>query len=166
MIAGNKAWDAAVTVRRAWLREFFQRKTAPAGAAAFIARAVLTADHAIRRAFEQTHPLAVELFGVDGATSQTDENGRMVYPGYRRAADLSTLTDGASDKRFTLITLAVIMAAYENALDRHSWRQDGGCTEKDYLRYLDTLGYQLSDVEQLAAGLDHITGDDVEGGKA
>jgi hypothetical protein len=43
-------------VRRAWLREFCERKTAPAGAAAFIAKAVLTGDHSIRRAFEQTHP--------------------------------------------------------------------------------------------------------------
>jgi ParB family transcriptional regulator, chromosome partitioning protein len=132
VIAGNKAWDAAVTVRRAWLREFFQRKTAPAGSAAFIARAVLTGDHAVRRAFEQTHPLAVDLFGVDGASAKDGDEGRTVYPGYRRAADLTTLTEGASDKRLTLITLAVIMAAYENALDRHSWRHDGGCAEKRY----------------------------------
>ena len=154
VIAGNKAWDAAVTVRRAWLRECFQRKTAPAGAAAFIAHAILTGDHALRRAFEQTHPLAVDLFGVDGTTGSTDEDGRMVYPGYRRAADLGTLTDGASDKRLTLVTLAIIMAAYENVLDRHSWRRDGGCTEKHYLHYLDNLGYRLSDVERLAAGIE------------
>lgn len=152
VIAGNKAWDAAVTVRRAWLREFFQRKTPPPGAAAFIARAILTGDHALRRALEHTHPLAVDLFGVDGASTKDSDGGRTMYPGYRRAADLTTLTEGASDKRFILITLAIIMAAYENVLDRHSWRRDGGCTEKHYLQYLDTLGYQLSDVERLAAG--------------
>jgi hypothetical protein len=45
------------------------------------------------------------------------------------------------------------MAAHEAALDRHSWRHDNGCTEKHYLHYLDTLGYQLSHVERLAAGL-------------
>jgi hypothetical protein len=28
-------------------------------------------DHSVRRAFEQTHPLAVDLFGVDGAAPKT-----------------------------------------------------------------------------------------------
>jgi hypothetical protein len=46
------------------------------------------------------------------------------------------------------------MAAYGNALDRHSWRHVGGCLEKHYLQYLDALGYRLSDVERLAAGLE------------
>ena len=149
VIENNKAWDAATGVRRAWLREFFQRKTAPAGAAAFTAHAVLNRDYALRKVLEQGHALAVELFGVEGA-SATDDEG---YGYYRFDRDLATLTTGASDKRLTLITLGVIMAAYENALDRHSWRQSGGCTEKHYLLYLDQLGYQLSAVERLAAGI-------------
>ena len=45
------------------------------------------------------------------------------------------------------------MAAYEDALDRSSWRRDSGCTEKQYLRYLDELDYELSEVEQPAAGM-------------
>jgi ParB family transcriptional regulator, chromosome partitioning protein len=148
VIAGNKAWDAAVNVRRAWLRESFQCKTPPAGAVAFIAHAVVTGDHAVQRAFEQTHPLAVDLFGIDGAsrTNDKDVDGgeqRVTYPGYGCRQDLATLLDGASDKRLTLVTLAVVMAAYEAALDRHSWRHDNGCPEQHYLRYLDTLGYTL-----------------------
>ena len=161
VIAGNKAWDAAVNVRRAWLREFVQRKTPPAGAAAFIAHAVVTGDHAVRRAFEQTHPLAVDLFGIDGAarTGDGEDEKRVTYPGYTRREDLTTLLDGASDKRLTVVTLAVVMAAYEAALDRHSWRRENGCSEKHYLRYLDTLGYTLCDVERLAAGLQPLTND-------
>jgi hypothetical protein len=62
------------------LREFFQRKTPPAGAAALIAQAVLAGDQAVRRAFEQTRPLAVDLFGIDGASRANsdgeDENRR------------------------------------------------------------------------------------------
>jgi len=165
VIAGNKAWDAAVTVRRAWLREFVQRKTPPTGAAAFIAGAVVTGDHAVRRAFEQTHPLAVALFGIDGASNTSTGDGdaqdgnRVTYPGYTRRDDLATLLDGASDKRLTPVTLAVVMAAYEAALDRHSWRHENGCSEQHYLRYLDTLGYTLCDVERLAAGLQPLTND-------
>ena len=165
VIAGNKAWDAAVTVRRAWLREFVQRKTPPTGAAAFIAGAVVTGDHAVRRAFEQTHPLAVALFGIDGASNTSTGDGdaqdgnRVTYPGYTRRDDLATLLDGASDKRLTPVTLAVVMAAYEAALDRHSWRHENGCSGQHYLRYLDTLGYTLCDVERLAAGLEALNHD-------
>jgi ParB family chromosome partitioning protein len=152
VIENNKTWDAATGVRRAWLRDFFQRKTAPAGAAAFIAQAALNREDALRKAMEQGHQLAVELFGVEGA-SNTDPDGS-AYPAYRRSRDLATLTDAATDKRPTLITLGVVMAAYENALDRQSWRRDGGCTEKHYLRYLNSRGYQLSDVERLAADIE------------
>jgi len=159
-----------VRVRRAWLRQLFQRKTPPAGAAAFIAQAVLGGDHAVRRAFEQTHPLAVDLFGIGGASrTNTGADGgdgegerRVTYPGYGRRADLATLLDGASDKRLTLVTLAVILAAYEAALDRHAWRHDDGCPERHYLRYLDALGYPLCDVERLAAGLEPLTDDQTQ----
>ena len=49
VIAGNKQWDTAVGVRRAWLRQFLTRKTPPAGAVEFIAQAVAHADAALRR---------------------------------------------------------------------------------------------------------------------
>jgi hypothetical protein len=77
--------------------------------AAFIAHAILTGEHSVRRAFEQTHPLAVDLFGVDGVSTK----------------------DG-------------------------DWRHNGGCLERHYLKYLDTLGYQLSSVDRVAAGLDTV----------
>ena len=77
-----------------------------------------------------------------------------MYPAFQPAQDLPTLTEGASEKRLTHIALATILAAYEDVLDRHSWRHNGGCTERHYPQYLDTLGYQLSDVEQLAAGVE------------
>jgi ParB family transcriptional regulator, chromosome partitioning protein len=37
VIANNKAWDSATTVRRDWLRHFLARKSAPKDAAQFIA---------------------------------------------------------------------------------------------------------------------------------
>jgi hypothetical protein len=54
------------------------------------------------------------------------------------------------------ITLATIVAAYENVLDRQAWRNGNGRPENQYLLYLDELGYQLSTVEQLAAGIEAI----------
>ena len=160
VIENNKAWDAATGVRRAWLREFFQRKTAPTGAAGFIAHAVLNREYALRKAMEQGHELAVELFDVKGASKTGTGDDGFAYPAYRRAKDLATLADGATDKRLTLITLATIMAAYENTLDRHSWRREDGCDEKYYLLYLAELGYALSEVEQFAAGTATLDADD------
>ena len=40
VIESNKAWKAATTVRRDWLSAFAQRKTAPAGAEAYLARVI------------------------------------------------------------------------------------------------------------------------------
>jgi hypothetical protein len=64
-----------------------------------------------------------------GPSSRTnsDEDGenRVVYLGYGRREDLAALLDGANDKRLILVTLAVVLAAYEAALDRQSGRQQG-----------------------------------------
>jgi ParB family chromosome partitioning protein len=46
LIANNKAWDWAETVRREWLGEFLTRKTLPKDAPQFIARG-LTLHHSI-----------------------------------------------------------------------------------------------------------------------
>jgi hypothetical protein len=156
VIAGNRAWDAAVKVRRAWLA-----RVLPAQDGTGQCRRV---HRQRRRAFEQIHPLADKQFGVDGARRSSGDEGsdgnRVVYLGYGRRDDLATLLDGASDKRLTLVTRAVVLAAYEAMLDGTPADTTTGGAEQHYLQYLDSPGYPLCNVEGLAAGLpplDHET---------
>ena len=59
--ANNKLWDAAVEERRAWLAQFAQRKAAPKGAHAWLARHKLDGELELRRAMERGHKLAHQL---------------------------------------------------------------------------------------------------------
>lgn len=140
VIASNKEWASAETVRRRWLRGFLARKAAPKGAVAFVARALGYADHALREALIAGHPLAHELLGLDRPL------------GYdRRGAALDTAILEAGDARTPMLALALVLAAYEAATDREHWRTPNPGTTR-YLRYLEAQGYELSDVEQRAAG--------------
>lgn len=164
VIAGNKAWDAAVTVRREWLRGFLARKTAPAGTHRFLATAILNGNYPSM--MHEVHPLAVELFGVEGAAkaakaskatdSDTGSEGDaepVAYP-WRLgdySADLQTLLDGATDKRLTMITLGLLLAGFEKSLHRMCWRGNTVPAQQRYLRFIAENGYTLCDVERLTA---------------
>jgi len=52
VIANNKAWVSAETVRRSWVRSLLSRKTAPKGAAGFVAAELAGGAHELRRAME------------------------------------------------------------------------------------------------------------------
>lgn len=148
VIAGNKQWDAAVGVRRAWLRQFLARKTMPAGAIEFIAHAVAHADPAVRQAFERNHPLAANLFGLDVP------QGEPAYLYGRHREAVVGLVDSAAEKRQIVITLGLLLAAYEDSLHRMTWRGDGGQSgDRRYLQFLADRGYELCNTERLAAGL-------------
>lgn len=148
VIAGNKQWDTAEGVRRAWLRQFLARKTPPVGSLEFIAQGVAHADVALRVAFERNHPLAAELFGLD----VPDHEPAYLY-GRSRQAVLDML-DGATEKRQTVLTLGLLLAAYEAGLHRMSWRDGGsGQGTHRYLRFLADHGYELCNTERLAADL-------------
>ncbi|HET8643242.1 MAG TPA: ParB N-terminal domain-containing protein [Pseudonocardiaceae bacterium] len=139
VIANNKAWDSATTVRRRWLREFLSRRTAPKGAALFIADAIARGGGQLHAALGyDLHPLAHELLGV-------------TRDGYGNADALTGLLAGATDSRAQLLTVALILCAYEAATGRDSWRRQSEDTAR-YLRYLQALGYELADVELLACG--------------
>jgi ParB family chromosome partitioning protein len=56
VIANNKAWASAETVRREWLRGFFARKTAPKGTEALICEAVVGAQPTLSKAIDSAHP--------------------------------------------------------------------------------------------------------------
>ena len=50
VVANNKAWDSATTVRRTWLTTFFARKTAPPDGARWIAETLAEGNRDVRKA--------------------------------------------------------------------------------------------------------------------
>jgi ParB family chromosome partitioning protein len=137
VIANNKAWDSATTVRRDWLRHFLGRKSAPKDAAQFIALTLGTGSHDIRKAMESGHPTACTLLGLPTAQPYSGKPG-----------PLAEAAEGATATRATMLSLAVLLGGFEDGTSRNSWRNPTPDT-RHYLRALHTWGYPLSDVEQL-----------------
>jgi ParB family chromosome partitioning protein len=133
VIANNKAWKSAEVVRREWLAQFAQRKTAPKGAAAFISAAVLDNGGHV-----DGIPLAGEWLGVQPEGWGGCRNG------------IRGMIAKASTGRAQHIGLVVILANMEKNTGTHTWRNAGG---KRYLGALQEWGYTLSEVEQIAAGI-------------
>jgi ParB family transcriptional regulator, chromosome partitioning protein len=124
-------------VRREWLTVLCSRRTPPKGSAGFVAGRLALGGHVLRRAMENP-ALLRSLLGLDGATD---------------AAAVTKLVDGGSDGRAQVISLAVVLAAHEQATEVHSWRQPDEATCA-YLTFLQSAGYELSPVERHAARLD------------
>ena len=142
VIANNKAWDSATTVRRNWLREFLTRRTAPKDAATFIALTLAGCGHDLRRGMEHGHYLACELLG------QTDSTAHQAHWYGKGPARLAELINAAPPGRATMITLAMLLGSLEDSTSRSTWRSPDqpAC---DYFTALRTWGYPLSEVEQL-----------------
>lgn len=129
----NTDWRSAETVRRDFLRQLLGRKTPPTGARRFLAESLVAGHHALRRALERGHPLARDLLDLDPAGD-----------------GLTTTLEAASDTRAEVIALGVVLAAYEDATDVHTWRNPDTAT-RGYLDFLRCTGYQLSPLEQAVA---------------
>jgi ParB family transcriptional regulator, chromosome partitioning protein len=69
VLANNKAWRAAETVRREWLKNFVTRKTAPKGALRYIFAEIAEGSHSLRDGMEAQHEFAHELLGIEAPTS-------------------------------------------------------------------------------------------------
>ncbi len=155
VIAGNRAWDSAQTVRRQWLAELLTRKTAPPRAAAFIAGSFARRDHTVSHTLMNGIDLARELLGL-----QPEGHSYSDYEGYlRRRREMVDLIEQGTDGRALVIGLGLILAAYEQGADRNSWRRtsatdtDGSVSATPrYLRYLESCGYELAPVERRACG--------------
>lgn len=141
VIQSNKAWDSAETVRRNWLRTFLARKAAPKTAAGFIAGSLARTDHAVTSALTGGNRLAHDLLGLPDRAPTLG----------RRAPAMVELVGKASDERAQMIALGLLLAAYEEATSRNSWRTVSDSTTR-YLRYLEANGYELSTVELRACG--------------
>ncbi len=95
--------NSSVEVRRTWLRTFLARKTPPKGGAAFVAAALAQNADTLARA--GGNHLAADLLGCQAAT-------------YGRSQDLADLIDKATEPRAQVLTLALVLAGYED--DTHT----------------------------------------------
>lgn len=138
VIENNKAWKAAREVRQQWVAKYLTRKTPPAGFGEFLAQ-TLTEHSTVANSIGGSNT-AAEWFGFEPES-------------YGRSQKLKDLAVKANDKRAQVIALGIILGGYESDYcTDNSWRQNGtnNATGR-YLRYLQSLGYTLSDVEEFAA---------------
>jgi ParB family transcriptional regulator, chromosome partitioning protein len=148
VIANNKAWTSATTVRHQWLRQFLARRTPPKDAAAWIAVMLAEGCHDLRRAMEDEHSLARDLLGLTDPDDGSDGRQRWVR-GRGTPHPVAQAAATANPARATMLTLALVLAALEAGTSKNTWR---GPT-RDSIAYLTALagwGYELSEVEQLA----------------
>jgi ParB family transcriptional regulator, chromosome partitioning protein len=144
VIDGNKAWRTATTVRQRWVRDvLLQRKTIPDHAALFTAQALAGADSFLIRAFSNmsggTHATARELLGGIGKNTYSG-NGKWVSP-------LLESLNGVSEQRAQVVTLALVIGAYEYiTAEAVTWRTPSPAS-REYLATLDGWGYHPSAIE-------------------
>lgn len=128
----NRRGQAAKDRRLDLLPKLVAKATAPAGAAAFVARA---RAHGLD---PKPLALATELLGLSGG----------------RDALLAAI-DEASENRAVTISAAIELAVHETAIDKTLWRHPTADTGR-YLRFLDSVGgsyeFGLVDVEHAALG--------------
>ncbi|SBS78090.1 ParB domain protein nuclease [uncultured Mycobacterium sp.] len=143
----NRLGDAAESVRRDYVVKLLARKTAPKGAATFVAHC-LTRDPYI---LSQNHgsSLTAELLGVK------DE---------RAVRALVNEFSTNIDARAQVISLAVVLGALEARTDKSAWRNARtGITgtasyiastvgSDAYLQFLIDSGYQPSEIEKVIVG--------------
>lgn len=147
VIESNRAWRSAETVRRRWLKEFLTRKKVPTGTEGFIAAALTHREHQPSQSLSAVCPVTYDLFGIP-------EDQR---PSWSRSEDpLADMADAAGPGRAHMISLGVLLGAYESATSVESWRTVNTGTAR-YLHFLESAGYDLSTVERRAAG-DAFTG--------
>ncbi|WP_396908320.1 ParB/RepB/Spo0J family partition protein [Mycolicibacterium sp.] len=144
----NKLGDAAITVRREFVKTLVARKTLPKGAGTFVAECL--ARDAYMLTNHNADTITTELLGV--------EAGRQ---------GLSKLAAGSADTRAQVITLALVLGALEARTPKEAWRNvrtvritdeapvyawQMSVTSADYLQFLSANGYTLSAVEEVITG--------------
>lgn len=141
VIANNKAWQSAETVRRQWLAGFLARKSAPKGAEALICEAVVTGEHTLRKAMESNHPRLRDLLGVGADKSRLDSHAEVA----------GLATKASTPKGSTMTTLAAVIAAWEDSTGKHTWRNPDEWDAR-VLGALIEWGYEASEVEGILLG--------------
>lgn len=146
VIALNRAWASATVVRREWITTLAGRKAAPDGAELFVLTALLRGDHEIKQGIEAHWPMLREALGVS-----SPEGTQAWVAGPQECAAIVDQLATASSKRVLVVLVAAVLTAWETRTGPHTWRNSSAQTER-YLTQLETWGYSLSPVEQVARG--------------
>lgn len=144
LIANNKAWDAADTLRTEFVRTLLQRKTLPKDWTMFAA--IAGTRHGWTMRADNSGGLR-DLLNIESGT------------GY--GADTVAPWVEQHPAKAPHVALAVVLSAFENAADRNWWRYptaEGAA----YLNQLAAWGHRLTDVEQIAAGIQPDTDQDAD----
>jgi len=135
LIANNKAWDAADTLRTEFVKSLLQRKTLPKDWTMFAA--VAGTRH--------------------GWTMRADNSGGVgdllsIESGTGYGTNAVALWVEQHPAKAPHVALAVVLSAFENAADRKWWRYPSA-EGAAYLNQLAAWGHRLTDVEKIAAGI-------------
>jgi ParB family chromosome partitioning protein len=141
VITLNKLGNAAIAVRRDFMRELLTRKTPPKGAGVFVAGCLARDSYLLTQ--NQADDIAAELLGLDSA------------------AAIGTLVDNlgsGGDGRAQVIVLALVLGALETRSPKDAWRSGNsgwfGHAAKpgELLKFLAANGYTLAPVEEIITG--------------
>ena len=125
LIESNQAMRAANETRRAFVRDYLNRRSAPKGAL----RYALETMHAQRWALARW---------FNGMANQVESEVREV---------LGITSGPVSDARVPLAVLAQVAGAIESGIHPQSWRHPDASVA-EWLRFLIGQGYELADIEQ------------------
>lgn len=140
IVALNRLGEAAAEVRRGWMKDtLLAAKKLPKGAAGFVA-AMLVRDRTLLGDFHAADEAAALLGLADAKGLQSHVDS------------LNSGPDGPAQ----MVTLALVLGALECRYAKDAWR-DGGQSwrtvgPRDLLRFLASVGYVLSDIEQVVLG--------------
>lgn len=134
LIANNRQWDSAESVRREFLATLLTRKTLPKNATLFVANGLIQHSNAISATLSRSNERAHTLMGLD--TSGWGQRSKL--------AQLLTSTPTKAGH----ISLAIVLGGIEDSLHRGSWRNPSP-TEAAYLAQLVEWGYAAAPVEQI-----------------
>ena len=140
IVALNRLSEAAAEVRRRWIKDsLLAAKKLPKGAAGFVAE-MLVRDRTLLGDFHAADEAAALLGLADAKGLQSHVEA------------LNSSNDGPAQ----IVTLALVLGALECRYAKDAWR-DGGQSwrtvgPRDLLRFLASVGYVLSDIEQVVLG--------------
>jgi len=129
LVARNREWGSAETVRRAWLSEAFLTRTSPPKTAeTFLAVAVAHGEHT-----EDYHRLYLKLAG--GSQDPQDD----AY--WNASSKIEARIDAATPRQALMLALALIVCEWESTTSRNTWRHPGE-RDRRYLTALIGWGYK------------------------